>query len=51
MVLLALVYIYLPLLFPDGRLISRRWLPVALLPAVGIAGIMVLASLAETFEG
>ena len=51
LVLLALVYIYLPLLFPDGRLISRRWLPVASLPAVGIAGIMVLASLAETFEG
>ena len=51
LVLLALVYIYLPLLFPDGRLISRRWLPVASLPAVGIAGIMVLASLTETFEG
>ncbi len=51
LVLLALVYIYLPLLFPDGRLISRLWLPVASLPAVGIAGIMVLASLTETFEG
>jgi hypothetical protein len=51
LVLLALVFIYLPLLFPDGRLISRRWLPVALLPAFGIAGVMVLASLAETFRG
>ena len=51
LVLLALVFIYLPLLFPDGRLISRRWLPVALLPAVAIAGVMVLASLAETFRG
>ncbi len=51
LVLLALVYIYLPLLFPDGRLISRLWLPVASLPAVGIAGIMVLTSLTETFEG
>jgi hypothetical protein len=26
--LLALVLIYLPLLFPDGRLPSRRWMPV-----------------------
>ena len=51
LVLLALVFIYLPLLFPDGRLISRRWLPVALLPAFGIDGVMVLASLAETFRG
>jgi hypothetical protein len=51
LVLLALVFIYLPLLFPDGRLISWRWLPVALLPAVAIAGVMVLASLAETFRG
>ncbi|MDP8901333.1 MAG: hypothetical protein M3N33_09385 [Actinomycetota bacterium] len=51
LVLLALVFIYLPLLFPDGRLLSRRWLPVAVLPAIGIVGIMVLGSLAETFKG
>jgi hypothetical protein len=51
LLLLALVFIYLPLLFPDGRLLSRRWLPVAVLPAIGIAGIMVLGSLAETFSG
>ena len=50
-VLLALVFIYLPLFFPGGRLISRRWLPVALLPGIGIAGIIVLASLVETFRG
>jgi hypothetical protein len=49
--LLALVFIYLPLLFPDGRLLSRRWLPVAVLPAVGIAGAMVLGTLVETFRG
>ncbi len=49
--LLALVFIYLPLLFPDGRLLSRRWLPVAVLPAVGIAGSMVLGTLVETFRG
>src|ERR687894_857243 len=35
--LLALTFVYLPLLFPDGRLLSRRWLPVA-----GVAGAMPL---------
>jgi len=49
--LLALVFIYLPLLFPDGRLLSRRWLPVAVLPAVGVTGTMVLGTLVETFRG
>jgi len=49
--LLALVLIYLPLFFPDGRLLSRRWLPIAVLPAVGVAGTMVLGTLAETFRG
>ncbi len=49
--LLALVFIYLPLLFPDGRLLSRRWLPVAVLPGIGIASMVVLGALAETLEG
>jgi hypothetical protein len=49
--LLALVFCYLPLLFPDGRLLSRRWLPVAVLPAIGIAGTMALGTLVETFRG
>jgi hypothetical protein len=49
--LLALILIYLPLLFPDGRLLSRRWLPVAVLPGIGVAGIAVLGALAETLRG
>ena len=49
--LLALVLVYLPLLFPDGRLPSRRWLPVAVLPGIGVAGLVVLGALAETLRG
>ncbi len=49
--LLALVFIYLPLLFPDGRLLSRRWLPVAVLPGIGVASMVVLGALTETLEG
>ncbi len=32
--------VFLPLLFPDGRLLSRRWRPVAWCGALGIAGIV-----------
>jgi hypothetical protein len=46
--LLALVLIYLPLLFPDGRLPSRRWLPVAVLPGIGALSVVVLGALADT---
>ena len=49
--LLALTFVYLPLLFPDGRLPSRRWLPVAVLPGIGVAGIAILGALAETLRG
>jgi hypothetical protein len=40
--LLVLVLVYLPLLFPDGRLLSRRWLPVAVLVAIGTLGVAAL---------
>ncbi len=46
--LLALAVIYLPLLFPDGRLLSRRWLPVAVVPGIGTLSIAVLGALADT---
>jgi hypothetical protein len=48
LLLLALVLIYLPLLFPDGRLPSRRWLPVAVLAGIGALGVVLLGALADT---
>jgi hypothetical protein len=48
--LLALAFVYLPLLFPDGRLPSRRWLPVAVLPGIGTLGMVVLGALTETLH-
>jgi hypothetical protein len=49
--LLPLIFIFLPMLFPDGRLPSRRWLPVAVLPGVGVAGVVILEALADTLRG
>jgi hypothetical protein len=46
--LLALTLIYLPMLFPDGRLPSRRWWPVAVVPGIGTLGTIVLGALADT---
>jgi hypothetical protein len=46
--LLGLAVIYLPLLFPDGRLPSRRWLPVAVLPGIATLGMVFLGALADT---
>ncbi len=46
--LLVLVLVYLPLLFPNGRLPSRRWLPIAVLAGVGMLGVVVLGALADT---
>jgi hypothetical protein len=47
-VLLALALIYLPLLFPDGRLPSRRWLPVAVISGIGTLATVVLGALSGT---
>jgi hypothetical protein len=49
--LLILTLIYLPLLFPNGKLLSRRWLPVAVLPGITIIGDVVISALRETLEG
>jgi hypothetical protein len=46
--LLAPAVINLPLLFPDGRLLSRRWLPVAVVPGIGVLSIAVLGALVDT---
>ena len=49
--LLALLFVYLPLLFPDGRLPSRRWLPVAVVVGIGLLGLVVLGMLTDTLSG
>jgi arginine exporter protein ArgO len=41
-VMLALALIYLPMLFPDGRLLSLRWLPTAVIGGIGALGIALL---------
>ncbi len=46
--LLALTFVYLPLLFPDGRLLSRRWLPVALVAGAMPLAVVVLRALMDT---
>ena len=46
--ILALTVIYLPLLFPDGRLPSRRWLPVAVFAGIATLVLVVLSALKNT---
>jgi len=46
--MLALALIYLPLLFPDGRLPSRRWLPVAVFAGIATLGIVLPRALVDT---
>ena len=48
--MLALALIYLPMLFPDGRLLSRRWLPVAALAGIATLGIVVSMTLVDTLR-
>jgi hypothetical protein len=45
--ILALALVYLPLLFPDGRLPSRRWLPVAVVPGIATLAAVVLGALVD----
>jgi signal transduction histidine kinase len=51
LLLLGLAFVYLPLLFPDGRLPSRRWLPVAVFGAVGTLVPVVLGMLTDVLTG
>ena len=51
LLLIGLMLVYLPLLFPDGRLPSRRWFPVALLGGIGTLGAVVLGMLTDTLTG
>jgi hypothetical protein len=45
---LALVLVFVPLLFPTGRLLSARWRPVAVAAAVATMGITALSALTPT---
>jgi hypothetical protein len=51
LVFLGLVLVYLPLLFPDGHLPSRRWLPVAVVPGIALAATVVLGAFVDTLSG
>ena len=46
----ALVVVYTPLLFPDGRPPSPRWRPVAWLAGAGAGAFVVLAAVQPTIE-
>lgn len=47
--MLALALIYLPLLFPDGRLHSRRWLLIAVIAGIATLGIVLPTRLRSPF--
>jgi hypothetical protein len=48
--LFALVFVFTPLLFPTGRLLSARWRPVAVVAAVATTGVAVLGALQPTLK-
>ena len=47
-VMLALALFYLPMLFPDGRLPSRRWFPVAVLAGITASGFVLPRAFMDT---
>lgn len=49
-VVLAIIVVYVPLLFPDGRLPSRRWRWVAWLVGVGVAFLCAISAVAERIQ-
>jgi len=49
--LLVLSLVYIPLLFPDGHLPSRRWIPLAVIPGMATMGIAILGALTDTLIG
>jgi len=50
-VFIALAFMFLPLYFPDGRLPSRRWLPVAAVAGAGTLVVVALGMLVDTLNG
>jgi signal transduction histidine kinase len=49
--LVSVLLIWLPLLFPDGRLPSRRWRWITAVPVAGLVGLTVLGMLTGTLTG
>jgi hypothetical protein len=49
--LLALSLVYLPMLFPDGRLPSRRWRPPAGIAGLGALAYSLMGALSEELRG
>jgi hypothetical protein len=47
-VMLALALFYLPMLFPDGRLLSRRWSPVAVVAGIAASGFVLPRAFMDT---
>jgi hypothetical protein len=47
-VMLALALLYLPMLFPDGRLPSRRWLAVAAIAGIAASGFVLPRAFMDT---